>query len=301
LDTLDNGYLGYVRESGDIWLYVMAVLIYLASTVLWSFRWKIILSRLGSKVRLSDAYTAIMGGILVNNISPSLKMGGEGFRAAWIKIRCGIPLDRGLLTIMYERLTEIPGLLLVLGVAIKGGMSSPLKTSITGLIGVGVSFKESIGKARKLLKETWKRLRKDTSLLSRDIPLTIFSSSIAILIWIQDIFRFYLIAHAVGVPLTIPEAAVLSIGYLIFGLGPTPAGIGFVEGGLISLLAAMGVPAEKAGLIVLGERLISSLMSSGIGFLLVILMGGREAFKAALRISRKEVAENGVIEDNTSI
>jgi uncharacterized membrane protein YbhN (UPF0104 family) len=267
--------------------YLAAITIYILSTLAWAFRWWFILRRVGSPSSLKDVYIAIMGGILVNNISPSLKMGGEGFRAAWLWIKHKVPIDRSILTIFYERLMEAPAVIIVLGIVVAGGIFDNFKSSLIWGLGIGMAGSGFLESIKKNLRDVRTRLRTDVKVLVKDKPLTLTASSIAVLIWIQDVFRFYLIGLAVGIHLTIPEAALLSIGYLLFGLAPTPAGVGFVEGGLTSILVGLGYPVDKAGLLVIGERLISSVISSSIGFALVTASGGIQAFKLAMKIAKE--------------
>ena len=279
--------------------YLAAITIYILSTFAWAFRWWFILKRVGSPSSIKDVYIAIMGGILVNNISPSLKMGGEGFRAAWLWIKHKVPIDRSILTIFYERLMEAPAVVMVLGIVLVGGVFDNFKSSLIWALGLGMAGSGFIESTKKILRDVRMRLRTDAKILVRDKPLTLTASSIAVLIWLQDVFRFYLIGLAVGIHLSIPEAALLSIGYLVFGLGPTPAGVGFVEGGLTSILVGLGYPVDKAGLLVIGERLISSVIASGIGFILVTASGGIHAFKLAMEVARKtELRERGDIGDS---
>lgn len=294
--------MGFVGGVGFKY-YMIAITVYFLSTIAWAFRWWFILRRLGSPSSIKDVYIAIMGGILVNNISPSLKMGGEGFRAAWLWIKHKVPFDRSILTIFYERLTEIPGLLMVISIVVAGGVFDNFRTSLTWSIGLGIIGLGFFDTSRGIISDLRKRLKTDSKILLKDKILTITSSSIAILIWLQDIFRFYLIGLAVGLHLTLPEAGLLSIGYLLFGLAPTPAGVGFVEGGLTSILVGLGYPIDKAGLLVLGERLISSVMASLVGFTLVTISGGVHAFRLAMEMAKKtkESERDGESENNISI
>ncbi len=279
--------------------YLASITIYILSTFAWAFRWWFILKRIGSPSSIKDVYIAIMGGILVNNISPSLKMGGEGFRAAWLWIKHKVPIDRSILTIFYERLMEAPAVVMVLGIVLVGGVFDNFKSSLIWALGLGMAGSGFIESTKKILRNARIRLRTDAKILVKDKLLTLTASSIAVLIWLQDVFRFYLIGLAVGIHLSIPEAALLSIGYLVFGLGPTPAGVGFVEGGLTSILVGLGYPVDKAGLLVIGERLISSVIASSIGFILVTASGGIHAFKLAMEVARKtELRERGNIGDS---
>ncbi|MCE4607095.1 MAG: flippase-like domain-containing protein [Desulfurococcales archaeon] len=279
-------FTGFISGVGMKY-YSIAIVIYVTSTFAWAFRWWFILKRLGNYSSFKDVYVAIMGGILVNNISPSLRMGGEGFRAAWLWIKHKTPFDRSILAILYERLTEIPGVAVVIGIAIAGGVLGNFSGSITEGLGFGLIGLGFFDGTRGLIRDVKKRLKTDSKMLVRDKTLTISASTISILIWLQDIFRFYFIGLAVGIHLKLPEAALLSIGYLIFGMAPTPAGLGFVEGGLTSILVGLGYSIDKAGLLVLGERLISSVIASVLGLVLVSISGGIHAFKLALKISGK--------------
>ncbi len=279
--------------------YMLAVIIYIASTLLWALRWYLALKRLGSRVTFLNVYTAIMGGILFNNITPSLKFGGEGFRAGWLRATEDVPVERSFITIIYERVTEIPGIATVFIVALfsSAGRLSALAASLPVMVGLAympVMIRDKVSSVKR-------RLGGDVRSLLRDWSLTLAASSIGIAIWLQDIARFYLIASSLGVHLSLGNAAVLSLGYLLFGMGPTPGGIGFVEGGLVSILAAMGVSLNKAGLIVLGERLISTVLASLLGVILVLLKGGIKLFREASRIARERKIVVGDAEDSISI
>lgn len=277
------GFAGAIR--GGIPAYIAAVTVYLASTIVWGTRWYIILHRLGSRASFRNVYTAIMGGIFFNNITPTLKLGGEGFRAAWLRLTEGVPTERSLLSILYERLTEVPGVIIVALIALFYGLGSYLGLgNLAGLLPLMFASSWIRGK----IKEVRMRLTGDVSSLLRDWKLTLKSSLLSTVLWLMDVLRFYLIALAVGVHLSLGEAALLSISYLVLSFGPTPAGVGFVEGGLAGLLLGLGVPVDRAGLIVLGERLISSILFSLIGFLLVTVRGGVKLFKEAARLAREE-------------
>lgn len=270
-------------------LYLAAIAVYFTSSLVWGARWYIILRRLGSRASFSNVYTAIMGGIFFNNITPTLKMGGEGFRAAWLRLTEGVPTERSLLSILYERITEVPGVVVVALIAILYGLGGYLGIPKLALL-APLAFSTSW--LRDKLEEVKGRLHGDVSSLLKDTRLTLETTTLSILLWLMDITRFYLIAHAVGAALSFGEASLLSISYLILSFGPTPAGVGFVEGGMTGLLVGLGVPLERAGLVVLGERLVSSVLSSLVGLILVMLRGGVKLFKQASRMARGE--EEGI-------
>ncbi len=306
ISSLIRSVEGFTAEiAGGFYFYIFAILIYFASSLAWGLRWWLILRRLGDRVSYIDTYTAIMGGILFNNITPSLKIGGEGFRAAWVWLTDRVPLDRTFLSIFYERLTEVPGVVLIGVIAVSAGLLNIVHASGFSLLLLLLPFSSlSLGWLRDLWRDTVERIRKDSRILIRDWKLTTIAVVIGIAIWLQDFTRFYLIGRAVGIRLSIGEAAILSISYLVLGMGPTPAGLGFVEGGLTSILVAMGYPLDRAGLLIIGERIISSVLSSIVGFVLVLLRGGTKMFKEASRIARsiKGGAKlNGEAEDSTSI
>ena len=297
---------GFARGvEGGIYYYIIAIALYFGSSLLWGVRWWLILRRLGDHVSYWDAYTAIMGGILFNNITPSLKMGGETFRAAWVWLTDRVPLDRTILSIFYERLTEVPGVSLVAIIAVSSGLidivhaSHPLLAfASTVTMGLG------LGWIRDLWRDVRERVSTDARVLVRDVKLTSISVTIGVLIWLQDITRFYLIGRAVGLNLSLGEASILSISYLVLGMTPTPAGVGFVEGGLTSILLAMGYPLDKIALLVVGERLISSVMSSLVGLVLILTRGGAKMLREASRIARSMkggVQADGITADSASI
>jgi len=298
LNSMWSDLVGFTKAiGGGIVPYLAAVTVYIASSLVWGTRWYIILRRLGSKVSFKNVYTAIMGGILFNNITPTLKLGGEGFRAAWLRLTEDVPTERSLLSILYERVTEVPGVVIVALIAILSGLGNYLGINYLPAIAPFILASSWI---RNKIDEVRGRLRGDVSSLLRDWRLTIQATLLSIILWLMDMLRFYLIALAVGVHLSIGAVALLSISYLVLSFGPTPAGIGFVEGGLTGLLVGLGVPVGSAGLIVLGERLISSVLSSLLGLLLVTVRGGIKLFKEASRIAREE-QEVGKSKDSAGI
>jgi uncharacterized protein (TIRG00374 family) len=83
----------------------------------------------------------------------------------------------------------------------------------------------------------------------------------------MDGLRVYLVCHAVGATLTIPEAIVVSLLSALVTIIPiTPAGLGVVEVFMIWILPQVGVQPDTAAVIAILDRLITywSLIAVGL-------------------------------------
>ncbi|MCE4617324.1 MAG: flippase-like domain-containing protein [Desulfurococcales archaeon] len=235
-------------------LFLIAVLLYIASTFAWAFRWWYLLRKAGTKACFKTVYESVLGGILVNNLTPSLKAGGEGFRVFWLRLREGVPMARGIATTLYERLSEVPPVAVLV---------------VIGLHYLGVPIIPGFFDVKGTTREWWKTLKDDSKKVLKRPGVFVVATTISSLIWLQDVIRLYLIAHAVGLDISMGLAATLSVSYLVLGMMPTPAGVGFVEGGFIGILIKFGYSLESTIAMVTLERLVSTVLPSVIGALLV--------------------------------
>ena len=240
--------------SHSLMLFTLAIMLYIASTFAWALRWWYLLGKTGRRPRFRVVYESVLGGILVNNLTPSLRAGGEGFRVFWLKLREGIPASRGIVTTLYERVSEVPPVAVLV---------------LIGLHHLGLPVLPGVYSVKDGIKRWMEKIRREAGKILGQPRVFIVASAVSSLIWLQDVVRLYLIAHAVGLDVPLGLAATLSVSYLVLGLTPTPAGVGFVEGGLIGILVRSGYPLDSAIALVTLERLVSTVMPSVLGALMV--------------------------------
>ena len=276
-----------VLADAKISYIILAVATYFLSVFLYTLRWKTILRRMGYLTDTFYLTAIILGGIFFNNITPSSKTGGEPVKIYWLKEKFNVPLAHGTISIFYEKGVEaIPFLILTAYV------SSILKDYIPGGIARDITLVVLIigGGAYRLRRRfTMPRLKVLIDLLKDKFTffVTLTTSS---LVWLLDILRFKLISLALGAQLPLHIIAVMSFLYFVLGAAPlTPGGIGVVEGGFTAAIIGLGVAAPLAIGIVIIERLISYVLSTAIGGVFMVYLGGAKAWKHLRLQDRKSV------------
>ena len=241
-------------------------------------RWAILVRRTGFALKIRDATEIIFLSWLVNCLVPA-KL-GDVYRAYLLKINSTVSLSRTFGTVFIERVLDLFAIV-TLGLAagfvsFRSGL--PADVQIVFAIGVVVvlllagglmtmrNFGRRIITALPLphrIIEFYDRFEEGVfasiglKALPRLIVLTGF-------IWATEAMRLYLVVQALGLPnvhLGISGAFFVALAASLLTAVPlTPAGIGFVEGGIVGLLTIVyGVPETDALAITLVDRAISVL------------------------------------------
>ncbi|MET1128437.1 MAG: flippase-like domain-containing protein [Thermoproteota archaeon] len=266
-----------------------AVLAYASLILLYSLRWLVALRSVGVRASISSALKSYFLSLLVNNITPSSRAGGELVRAGYIYIRS----NRGTSTaariataLAFERLTEaIPAVglaILAAGWSIYAGRSIPIASLggallVVVLLVVGVKYWDRWMElaARKLGANIGSDAIRLKDMIGNRRLMAIFIST-GVVVWALDVVRIYLVAAAVGAPLSGPKLILATITYIVLGLfSLTPGGLGIVEGGFTATLKALGLKASEALSITLLERAISYGLSTLMGLVVLAAEGGR--------------------------
>ena len=272
-------------DSKGIILFLLAVVVYYTSVLLYALRWKLVLKYMGKEVPLKDLFYAITSAVFINNITPTSRSGGEVLRIAWLRTRYGIPTVLSVASILYERLIEAFPILILMFI----GMLYVVRYPIHILLGLVVVVLLAWWKWEKIVevaarlgrtKPTEEEIR-DVMSLKRNAFLTSVVFLLSSLVWVLDVIRLKLITLALGLHLSYIFLALVSVANFLFGMiGITPGGIGIVEGGLIGTLIFLGLPAETALSITILERLISYVISSIIGFITLVSTGGMALWRS---------------------
>ncbi|WP_227738511.1 lysylphosphatidylglycerol synthase transmembrane domain-containing protein [Thermococcus paralvinellae] len=265
-------------------LITIALALYYLSTIIYALRWKIILDSMGKNVPLIDLLKAILSSIFVNNVTPMSRGGGEILRVTWISKKYKIPLSLSTVSILYERIMEAfpVTILLFLGLTyFARHIIYFVSLAIFVVVLIWLNWEEFIKLSVKIIKVelTTEELMNIIS-LKRKFSLNILVVGLSSVVWFLDMLRLKLIALAFGWNPSIGFLAIVSLANLIFGLMAfTPGGIGIVEGGLIGTLTYFGIPSTLAVSITLIERFISYVLSSIVGFITLIVLGGTEIWR----------------------
>ncbi|NOZ76132.1 MAG: flippase-like domain-containing protein [Euryarchaeota archaeon] len=259
---------------------LLAIAVYYLSVYIWASRWKTTLSLLGYRVKAAALLPIVMGGIFFNNVTPSSRVGGEPVRVYWLRDAAGVPLTAGALSIFYERASEavpVSVLAFYASLVLKNFLPPMgiLRDALFALAVVAVTAYILRKKSPAMRFLAKRRLAKERQGM---LAIIVMSS----LIWVLDVLRFKFISQALGVSLPISIIAVMSFLYLVLGAVPlTPGGIGVVEGGFVSAVAAMGVGVPAAIGVIMVERSISLITSTALGGICVMSYGGQKLWRHA--------------------
>ena len=288
-----------VLRGSNIVYVAAALAVYVASTIIYGIRLYIALLKIRVPSTFRTILAAYLVSILVNNITPAARAGGELSRALFIVVRTGRKYaGRILSAIAYERVTEgLAVALLALTLAITGLTGSNtypillLSLFLIAAIVLVVHYWDKVinlvltripDKLRKSFVDDDERVDAYNYMhvLTRDYILLAVMVGLGFLAWILDAVRIHYVAVSVGAPLGMRKAIVISLLYLAIGLlAITPGGIGVVEGGLTLVLASLGIAYGKAFAITIIERIISYGVGSLLGALALAVAGGRRVWR----------------------
>jgi uncharacterized protein (TIRG00374 family) len=260
------------------WLLVVAFLVFYLGFPLRAYRWAVLIRATGYRLGVRDAGEIIFISWLVNCLVPA-KL-GDIYRAYLLKINSPVSLSRTFGTVFIERILDLFAIV-VLGLAsgfwsFRSGL--PFEVQIVFGIGVAVVVALAVGLltmrnfGRRILValplphsivEFYDRFEEGvfSAIGLRALPRLVIVTG---LIWATEAMRLYLVVGALGfedVQLGISGAFFVALtGSLLTAVPLTPAGIGFVETGVVGLLHFVyGIPETEALAITLVDRAISVL------------------------------------------
>lgn len=271
---------------------LLATLSYYATFPLRGLRWRFVLSQVGTHIGRRDATEILFLSWFVNCLVPA-KL-GDLYRAYLLKGNYGGSISRTVGTIFIERIADI---IVIFALALAAGFWSfrgRSRPEIDALFLAGFVFAVILvllvvalryfgGQLTRFLPEKvadlYERFHEGSTgaLTVRSVPVI---GGISIVIWIFEGMRLFFVIRALELPnanLGISASLFVALaGSLLTAIPLTPAGVGFVEAGIVGLLSLYGVVGEPAVAVALTDRAIS--------ILTVIVLGGIfYAFSAKVR------------------
>jgi uncharacterized protein (TIRG00374 family) len=259
-------------------LVLAAFLVFYAGFPLRGLRWSTLLQGTGLRISTRDSTEIIFLSWLVNCVVPA-KL-GDVYRAYLLKINSTVSLSRTFGTVFIERVLDLFAIV-ALGLA-AGYVSfrSGLPGDVQIVFAIGVAFVLVLAAGLLTLRNFGRRILTRLPLPHRVLEFYdrfeegVFASIglralprlvvITGLIWGTEAMRLYLVVEALGLPgvhLGISGAFFVALSASLLTAVPlTPAGIGFVESGVVGLLTIVyGVSQTDALAITLIDRAISVL------------------------------------------
>lgn len=277
-------------DFGDVWdrishadpgLLLLAMLAYYATFPLRGYRWRYVLAQVGTPIRLRDATEIIFLSWFVNCLVPA-KL-GDLYRAYLLKGNVGASFSRTIGTVFVERIADI---VVIFCLAVAAGFWSFRNNPrpeldaifaagfvfaaalVIGILGLRFLGERLTRYLPPRVSDLYERFRHGTTgALSPSGVVVIGVVTAAI--WMLEGMRLYFVIRALALPeanLGISSSVFVAlIGSLLTAIPLTPAGVGFVEVGIVGALAIYGVGSSAATAVALTDRAISILTVIAIG------------------------------------
>jgi len=268
--------------SANLWLLLAGLFAYYLTFPLRSLRWTLILRRVGSPVPYRAAIEILFLSWFVNCIVPA-KL-GDLYRAYLLRGNFAASISRTVGTVFIERVTDI---LVIFGLALAAGYWSFRGRNrpevdalfVAGfvfaavLVGLVIVLRYQGRRLTRLLPERVQELYErfhegSTGALTPRVLLPV--GAITGAVWLLEGARVYFVIHALnltGMQLGISSSVFVALAAsLLTAIPLTPAGIGFVQAGIVGALYLYGVPTEAGTAVALTDFVLSTLS--------VIVFGG---------------------------
>ncbi len=281
-EDFDWGEVANLIRGADPAFLLLAFVAYYATFPLRGLRWKYVLAKTGTEVKLRDSTEILFLSWFVNCLVPA-KL-GDLYRAYLLRANYAASLSRTVGTVFVERIADIiiiALLALTAGFWSFRGRSRPeidliFVFGFIVVIGLTVMLVVLRFGGRRLdrfmparIGEYWTRFHEGSTgaLGIRSLPIIL---TMTVFIWLLEGARLYFVIRALALPevgLGISASVFVALAAALLTAIPlTPAGFGFVEAGIIGVLALYGVTQEPAAAVALVDRALS------IGT--VIILGG---------------------------
>jgi len=264
---------------------LLAIATYYISVFLFAVRWKYVLRGAGVEVPTAELFKANLAGLLMNNVTPMSRGGGELFRMLWVSKLRGVPMGISAVAIVYERILESIPVMVMVAVGFLYFATSEalvLLPLLLGLFVIWLRWERFIELTLRLFRvELADEERERIASIRGCGAVNIVGITASSLVWVLDVARLKLLTLAFGLKVSLPVLVFVSVVNLVLGIAAfTPGGIGIVEGGLVGTLTYVGLPPALAVSVVVLERFISYILGSLSGLVVLFTSGGREVWRA---------------------
>jgi uncharacterized protein (TIRG00374 family) len=284
-------------RNANVLMLLAGLFAYYLTFPLRSLRWTLILRRVGTRVPYVDATEVLFLSWFVNCVVPA-KL-GDLYRAYLLRGNFGASISRTVGTVFIERVTDIVvifALALAAGFWSFRGLNRP---EVDTLFLIGFVFAALLVlfvvalryQGRRLtrflparIQEFYERFHEgSTGALTPKVLLPV--ALVTGVVWLLEGVRVYFVIHALdlpGVQLGISSSVFVALAAsLLTAIPLTPAGIGFVQAGIVGAMYLYGVDTNSGTAVAITDFVLSTLS--------VIVFGG-----IAYALSRKVRRAHGV-------
>jgi len=266
--------IGGALARASVPLVLLALLLHVGGLVVTGERWRTILTRLGSPISLGRAVLVNLAGIFVRNVMPASGVGGDAVRIGLFRA-AGAPLASATVTLVCGRLAEVPAIVVLVAAALPALGAAILRSPAAGwAVGAALVAGAAAVVFWRPLGVRIVRLRERFGVAAPPAGALVSATAWATLSWLETVARLMVVCAALGVRLTIPQGAALTVFSIVGGLVPTVGSLGAIEGSLMAALLLFGVPAATATAITVVERAITYVFSTAAGGAALVAIGG---------------------------
>jgi uncharacterized protein (TIRG00374 family) len=270
-------------SNANLLMLLVGLLAYYCTFPLRSLRWTIILRKVGTRVPYRDATEILYLSWFVNSVVPA-KL-GDLYRAYLLRGNYGASISRTVGTIFIERIADI---IVIFGLALAAGYWSFRgrdRADLDALFLAGFAFALALvlvvvvlrfggAQVGRLLParlgDYYERFRHGTTaaLTPGTVLAVLFITG---MVWLLEGVRVYFVIHAMGLAeidnLRISASIFVALAASLLTAVPlTPAGIGFVQFGIVWAIGLYGVSNEAGTAVALTDFVLATLS--------VIVLGG---------------------------
>jgi len=297
--SLDLIRSGFSWKYMGIYLFVSALSLF---PVVW--RWQAILNGYNARIGFWTLLRIQLAGFAVSFVTPSARYGGEPLRIYMLKKDCGVDYKTGTVSIILDKYIEYLGaltfgmiglFLLLFAPSIPENVKWILFVLLLiSIVGMGFIYNRFINKrgfffnlfnkflSRKRIKKMSKVLKDIDSKMShfmihqkKAFFLSYMFYILSAVVYITE-FKFLLLS--IGVESTLLERILIVIVVGIASLIPLPMAIGSMEAGQAGLFKIIKNNGGIGIFLSLVEK-VKGIIISAIGFLLIMIFGGRKFLK----------------------
>ena len=281
--------MGFIHATGEALarasapLVLLALCLHIGGLIVTGERWRVILTRLGSPISLGRAVLVNLAGIFVRNVMPASGVGGDAVRIGLFRAG-GASLANAAVALVCGRLAEVPAILVLVAAGLPavgaalirwrpgGGTGAIVVVAAVGLV---VLWRPAAARIA--------RLRERFGVVAPPAVAVAAGTAWATLSWLETAVRLMVVSAALGVRLTVPQGAALTVFSILGGLVPTVGSLGAIEGSLMAGLLLFGVPPSTATAITVVERAITYVFSTAAGGAALMAVGGWDLAISARR------------------
>ncbi|MBP2143052.1 uncharacterized protein (TIRG00374 family) [Methanococcus voltae] len=275
-------------------IFGLSIVVYALAILMLILRWQYLLKLKGYSAKYTDLLNLVLMGQFINNITPSMKGGGEPFRAYYLSKLGNIPYHISFSTVMIERLLDSVVFLtlsfIIILYFIVNGLSEQYTImfimawiavmTLTGAILYVAMHKQLAYKIVKFGAKIFRRFSKKRVSDSRlcegvdefQNTLLFFKTKkkgIAIatfysfMWWSLDIFKIYIFFIAIGSVAPLFAVSSTYLVSLLVGIVPAlPGGLGTSDTVMIAMYVFFKIAPSSAATITLLDRVVSYVLVS---------------------------------------